>query len=386
MSISTKNTAPADEEFKDVVYEVPGDKEDAPPAADSIQKKETFPENKPEQAPEKVKAEENQQPSPDSEKKKDAQKSEQSGEQKKTEDTPEKSESSPEKEAKKGKENKNSWMDISLVAALLLLLGGGGWFVYSQMAMYDVPSPYEEAKAEHERLQNELKAIRGDKNDRHARMNVINKSVELIRDIQTTEKAIKDAKNALKQEQESLAALDASIARTKEAIDAGLYELRTTDKDCRAKAISELTGLPIGDAVNKRKRDKMESAIIHRIDLDKKLITFRSETGQVTWPIKDLVTKDLPVIVRYALEMEDLVDMSVLEGSEAPGEKTVKRPVAQRTPKKATAESAEDYDPTPGAPVINSKPGETISTDGGLAPEESSGAPTWDAPAGDLPI
>ena len=396
MSISTKNTDPADREFADVVF-APKSEEEQKPAvtpAEAPTQEET-PAKAP-AAPAKEETPSTAAPAPEEKPSTPEAKEETSApkEEVKEEKAPEpvkEAKEEPKKEEKKAeeatapkKESKSSWMDATLLGVLVALIGGGGYFIYDQMEKYDVPSPYEEAKAEYVRLKAELETLRGGENNRNAR---VNKSVSLINAIKNTDSAIKEARVALQREKEALSALDASIARTKEGIDAALYNLRTTDKDCRAKALSELPGLPIGDAVHKRKADSMQNAIIHRVDTGKKTITFRAPTGQVTWAMKDVVTKDFPTIARYALELEDLVDMTILNTVDNAGEKAPKRPVAQRTPKRPVATEEADYDPTPGAPVINSKPGESITTDGPVVdPTEPASTPTWDAPTGDLPL
>lgn len=382
MSISTKNTDPADREFADVVFapkteqaQKPADKTAEAPATPVKEEKPSEPAPAPAKKEETPapKAEVKEEKAPEPEKKEEAAAAE-----------PEKTEKKPAEAPAPKKESKSTWMDATLLGVLVALIGGGGYFIYNQMEKYDVPSPYEEAKAEYARLKTELEALRGGENNRNSR---VTKSVNLINDIKETDNAIREARIALQREQESLSALEASIARTKEGIDAALYNLRTTDKDCRAKALSELPGLPIGDAIHKRQADAMQNAIIHRVDTGKKTITFRAPTGQVTWAMKDVVTKDFPTIARYALELEDLVDMTILNTVDNAGEKAPKRPVAQRTTKRPTAAAEMDYDPTPGAPVINSKPGESISTDGPVVdPTEESTTPTWDAPTGDLPL
>lgn len=392
MSISTKNTDPADREFADVVYDSQPEKEEK--AAETPQPAPAEAE-KPAGAPTETEKPATESPTPE---KKEAEEAPKQPESKQEAKEPSEEKPAEAKEEKKADEKpvtkepapeprrneKSAWTDAILLGILAILIGGGGYFIYTQMEKYDVPSPYEQAKAEHDRLTAELTALRGGKNNRNSR---VTKSVSLIREIKETESAIREARIALQRENEALSALDASIARTKEGINAALYNLRTTDKDCRAKALSELPGLPIGDAVHKRKADAMQGAIIHRVDTAKKTITFRAPTGQVTWAMKDVVTKDFPTIARYALELEDLVDMSILNTIDNAGEKAPKRPVAQRTAKRRPAAEEPDYDPTPGAPVINSKPGESISTEGPVVdPTEPATTPTWDAPTGDLPI
>ena len=409
MSISTKNTDPADREFADVVFAPNPEKEEKP-----TEKAEVTPakEEKPTTPP--AKEEKPATDTPATEKKEEKEEKTDSKAEQKAEETPKKEEEEKKESSEKSKSDKkeekpskesapkeeapvakaetptpskkenSTLMDAILLGVLALLIAGGGFFIYNQMEMYNVPSPYEQAKAEYDRLKAELETLRGGKDKGNTR---VTKSVGLINELKNTENAIKDAQVALKREKEALSKLEAEIARTKEGIDAALYNLRTTDKDCRAKALSELSGLPIGDAVHKRKADAMQGAIIYRVDTAKKTITFRSPTGQVTWAMKDIVTKDFPIIARYALELEDLVDMTILNTIGNGGEKAPKRPVAKRTAKPRPAAEDADYDPTPGAPVINSKPGESISTEGPVVdPTEPATTPTWDAPTGDLPI
>ena len=63
-----------------------------------------------------------------------------------------------EEKKKQGKKS-SYWMDIALVSTLVVILGVGCYFIKTQMERYDVPTPYEEACAEYDRLSAEFNHI-----------------------------------------------------------------------------------------------------------------------------------------------------------------------------------------------------------------------------------
>lgn len=286
-----------------------------------------------------------------------------------------------EEKKKQGKKS-SYWMDIALVSTLVVILGVGCYFIKTQMERYDVPTPYEEACAEYDRLSAEFNHIISNR----SQVNNIQRVKTLQGRITALETEIEQATASLNKAREKKAGITSSIAQEKQAIDSARYNLRESDRDYRAKAMAELPGLPVGNVINRQRNSVFNDAIIYTVDMQARRIHFRSTSGQVNWLIKDISKKELPPIVRYALNLADLVDMSVLDEEGKPEGK--KRPVARReTPHLTTTESTDSYDPQPGAPVISSGHTETLSSEPTSTEEaDQNEQPTWEAPTGDLPF
>lgn len=344
MSISTTDPSKEDEKFVDVVYA--SDDETAPAEPKEAEVKEdTAPEQPAE--PEETK------------------------EQPKTED----------KEAKApGKSD--YLMDILMVSVLVIIIGVGGYFIKNEMDKYEVPSPYEEACAEYDRLSEELNHLISNKK----KVNDVQKIKKLQARIEVQETQLNEARASLAKAREKKSGIQTSIQQEKQAIDSARYTLREADRDYRAKALAELPGMPIGDVLNRRRNHIVKGAIVANLDMRTNKIQLRSSSDMVNWNIKDLAKKQLPPIVRYALGVADLVDMSVLD--EEGKAETPKRPIARREqPVAKETPEEESYDPEPGGPIISSGHAETISSDPAVTPSaEPENVPTWDAPTGALPI
>lgn len=339
MSITTDNPEPEDEKFADIVYSP--ENEGAEATAEQEKQEETTQEEKP------------------------------AAEQKNEKNT----------DKKPGKSD--YLMDIMMVCVLVLIIGVGGYFVKTQMDRYAVPSPYEEATAEYERLWKELEQLSSNKK----KVNDVQRVKKLQNRIESFEAALTAAKTNLANAKNEKASILASIAQEKQAIDSERYNLREADRDNRAKALAELPGMPIGNVLNRRRNHIVKDAVINNLDMKARKIQLRSSSDLVNWNIKDLAKKQLPPIVRYGLGLADLIDMSVLD--EEGKEQTPKRPIARREePAMPQSQPAEEsYDPEPGAPIISSGKTETISSDPTATPEaDVADEPTWDAPTGALPI
>lgn len=335
MSISTDKPEPEDEKFADIVYS---------PEEESA-----------ENSPEENKQEETATPATDNTDKNPAEK-------------------------KPGKSD--YLMDIMMVSVLVLIIGVGGYFVKTQMDQYTVPSPYEEATAEYDKLRHEFDQLIANKK----KVNDVQKVKKLQNRIDAMESRLTEAKANLAKAKSEKAAIQSAILQEKQAIDSARYNLREADRDNRAKALAELPGMPIGDVLNRRRNHIVKDAVINNLDMKTRKIQLRSSSDLVNWNIKDLAKKQLPPIVRYGLGMADLIDMSVLdeEGKEA----TPKRPIARREQPAAPQQNTEEsYDPNPGAPIISSGKTETISADPTATPDtDVADDPMWDAPTGALPI
>lgn len=346
MSISTTDPEPKDEQFADVVYTTDEPKTEETPAAPAPEEPETK-------------------------------------EEKATPETKEEKEAPA--EPKKPTSKAAIIIDVLIVLMLVLIMGGGGYFIKTQMDKYAVPSAYEEACAEYDRLKAELDKIISNKQQ----VNTVEKVKRLQVQIEQVQAQLAEAREHLAKAQAQKNDIQAKINEVKQGIDSARYNLREADRDFRAKALAELPGMPVGDVLNRRRNHIVKNAIIAELNMRANKIQLRSSSDIVNWNIRDISKKELPPIVRYALGTADLVDMSVLD--EEGKEPARKRPVARRE-QPAAAPTApepaeESFDPAPGAPVISSGKAETITTDPAATPGDApADTPTWDAPTGALPI
>ena len=143
-----------------------------------------------------------------------------------------------------------------------------------------------------------------------------------------------------------------------------------------------LIGLPVGN-VSTTNGKVYSNAIIHRLEAGR--ITLRTPQGQVRFPVGMLVKDNLPDMARYAFGIDDMVDMSDFEatpGSPAPKKRRQGKIISPRKP--STQVTEPNYEPAPGAPVVDAptQPA-TITVEPGLTPEDDG---SWQAPEGALPI
>ena len=285
-----------------------------------------------------------------------------------------------------GKKKSGYLLDTLLVTTLVLIIGVSGYFIKTKLDEYRVPSAYEEACAENDRLQQEYNMLTTDKQ----KINEVQQVKELQSRIEQLDQQLAEARTHLDNAKSVRANLKESIQLVKQSIDSARYNLRETDRDLRAKAMAELPGLPIPVVTNRRTNSIVKNAVITKIEEGKtKKIHLRSDSAMVSWNVKDISRKELPPIMRYALGFADFVDMSILD--EEGGKKTSKRPVIQPATPIITNQPAEDddygYDPTAGTPTIINSHTETISADPTATPDsEPEQEPVWDVPTGDLPI
>lgn len=336
MSLSAKNTAPEDEDFADIEFRPKPVKNDKP----AVEEKQEAPapaEVSPETTDEKTEA-----PAP-----------------------------KPEKETAPRKEKSGKWtvfFDVLLVAILLAVLGFGGYYIKIKMDEYRVPSPMDIALQENARLQRE----------RDAMVDAYYKADEHI----LMEKSLEHLDRELAKVQEECAGIEQSIAENKDKILALQHEIRTTDNEYRSVALSLLPGMAIGDAVTNRGK-ALKDAYIYR--LEGNLITLRSHEGQIRIPTRQLIKKDMPRLARYAFGEEDLVEMNDFDANgDAPQKKSA--PKKQEAPKEEAPRVTvrTDYEPTSGAPVVDTSAGATIT-----APEtagSNNNQDVWVPTEGELPF
>lgn len=283
-------------------------------------------------------------------------------------------------------DTQNYLMDILLVVVLILIIAGGGYFIKTQMDRYSVPSAYEEASAENERLQQEFNQLIANKQ----KVSDVQKVKELQASISHKDTQLEEARIRLQQAKNTRAELQDAIQQEKRAIDQARYNLREMDRDFRAKALAELPGLPVPVATNRKTNSIVKNAIITKLEGTKnKKIHFRADNAVVGWDVKYLSKNELPAIMQYALGFADFVDMGILGDEDGKAKKKRKViPDSTSVMTNTDAETAEnDYDPESGAPVIINSHTETISSDPTATPDyESTGEPFIDEPTGALPL
>lgn len=256
-------------------------------------------------------------------------------------------------------------MDTLLVLVLVGVLGAGAWFIKQELDKYNVPSPMEVAQNEYLELckQHEQLQEAAYKADEQIRMRSRISGLEgQIIDIK---RQIAEIRNAIGEDEAQLRSLQ--------------REIRQEDKTSRAVARSLMIGLPIGNAATSNGR-AYPNAIIHRLKAGS--ITLRHPAGQATFPLSNLVKDNLPDIVRYALGIDDMVDMSDFD--KAPKRRKGKLITPRKTP--AHEPAATDYESESAAPVVNTQaPAPATKNTGKLTPENSSND-SWQAPDAPLPI
>ena len=259
-------------------------------------------------------------------------------------------------------------VDSLLVLALAGVIGGGAWYTYQQLETYRVPTPMELAQAEylelckqHEQLQDA--AYKADE-QLHLRERLNSLDLQLAE----VKRNIEEHKRTLDIERDRVLAVQ--------------NEIRQEDKTSRGIARSMLIGLPIGHA--SRSNGKVYTdAIIHRLEGGR--ISLRSATGPVTFPLGELVKDNLPDMARYALGLDDMVDMSDFEAADGKPMPKKKRKGKIIQPRKPSTQISEpNYEPASGAPVVNTQaPPAPITVEPGLTPEDDG---SWQAPEEALPI
>lgn len=279
---------------------------------------------------------------------------------------PEKAEA-PIPEKKKGS-RAAAFFDFILVLLLLGVIGGGAWYIYGQMELYRVPSPLELAQAEHLELCKQHEQLQEAAYKADEALHMRERISHLTLQLDTVKREIDEHKQGIEAERGRIHSLQ--------------REIRQEDKTSRGVAKNLLIGLPVGN-VSTTNGKVYSNAIIHRLEAGR--ITLRTPQGQVRFPVGMLVKDNLPDMARYAFGIDDMVDMSDFEatpGSPAPKKHRQGKIISPRKP--STQVTEPNYEPAPGAPVVEAptQPA-TITVEPGLTPEDDG---SWQAPEGALPI
>lgn len=254
-------------------------------------------------------------------------------------------------------------LDTLLVLALLGSIGAGAWYVTEELNKYRVPTPMELAQAEHLELCKQHEELQEAAYQADEQLHMRERLSSLELQIADTKRQIAERKRSLEDEHTRMLALQ--------------REIRQEDKTSRAVARNLLIGLPIGNASTTTGK-AYPDAVIHR--LEGNTITLRTPYGQSRFPLSRLVKDNLPDIARYALGIDDLVDMSDFEA--APRRHRKGKLITPRKPSTQITEPS--YEPESGAPVVDTqKPAGITVEAGGLTPEDDG---SWQAPTAPLPI
>lgn len=254
-------------------------------------------------------------------------------------------------------------LDLFLVTLLTGTMGAGGWYLYTEMERYRVPTQMELATEEYAELCKERDALRDAAYHADEQLHMRQRLSGLDDQLSDLKRRINEKKASVDKEQARVIELQNEILKN--------------DTQLRSVARSLLTGLSIGDAATTRGK-VYRNAVIHRLEGNR--ITLRNPEGQACFPVRELVKDTLPDIARYAFGLDDLVDTSdftVVKGQPAPKKRKGKLISAKNM---QNAAPVKDYDPAAGAPVVdtNSAATSTITADDEApAPEEDE----WTPPA-----
>lgn len=253
--------------------------------------------------------------------------------------------------------------DGLLVLTLLGGIGAGAWYITKELEQYHVPSPMEIAQTEHLKLcqQHEQLQNAAYQADEQLRMRERISSLEV---------QIADIKRQIAECRQSISEEEARVLSLQR-------EIRQEDKTSRAVARSLMIGLPIGNAATRNGR-AYPDAVVHRLQAGQ--ITLRFPSGQTTFPISQLVKDNLPDIVRYALGVDDMVDMSDFD--KTPKRRKGKLITPRKAPVKVSTEPT-SYEPESAGPVVNTQAPATITVEPAPAQEEDA---HWEAPTAPLPL
>lgn len=253
--------------------------------------------------------------------------------------------------------------DGLLVLTLLGGIGAGAWYILRELEQYHIPSPMEMAQNEHLELckQHEQLQNAAYQADEQLRM----------RDrITSLETQIADIKRQITERRQSISEEEARVHSLQR-------EIRQEDKTSRAVARSLMIGLPIGNAATTTGR-AYPDAVVHRLQAGR--ITLRFPSGQTTFPISQLVKDNLPDIVRYALGVDDMVDMSDFD--KTPKRRKGKLITPRKAPVKVSTEPT-SYEPESAGPVVNTQAPATITVEPAPAQDNDT---DWESPTAPLPL
>lgn len=264
-------------------------------------------------------------------------------------------------------------LDTFLVLLLAGTLGSGIWYLNRELAQYRVPSPMEIAAQQNIELCRQREALQAPAYHADEQLHMRKRLSALVRRSEELKRQIEDKKQVIETQHQKVLAIQ--------------HDIRQEDKTFRSVAKGLLPGMAIGDATTTTGKT-YRNAVIRRLEGGR--ITLRMPEGQTTFPVNTLVKENLPDFARYAFGLDDMVDMSDFEiaaGQPAPKARKGKLIPPQKTPKETADQTPADYEPTAGAPVVDTDANKTTTWTG--ENEDSPEAPangSWQPPTGDLPF
>lgn len=266
------------------------------------------------------------------------------------------------------------WFNLGMDALLVVLvLGVTGYTVYllkDQKAKYYVPTSYEVARAENDRLRllrNELQP-RAYKAEEQVlfRQKLISREHEL--------ESLRLANTAK----------EAELKEKGRQILAKQHEIRQVDKEHRQVAMSLLPAMKLGTVRTKKGSRVYYGTYITRVE--GRTLVLAHNSGMVRIAVSDLVAENLPPLARYAFGVDDLLHIREMDaenaaraaedGDEASGPSgegtsaqaepqplrtrvaasgaaSPRKPARRAAPSKYGLLSATAYDPPSAKPVVN---------------------------------
>lgn len=197
------------------------------------------------------------------------------------------------------------WQNIGLDVFLVLLAagvaGGSMWYLKHERAKYYVPSPYEVARAENDRLRLERDELQP----------LAYKAEEQI----LFQERLEARKRELQEVQRANTAKEAELQEKGRRILAKQHEIRQADKEHRQVAMSLLPGMNLGTVRTKKGSRVYYEARITRVE-DRTLVLAHS-SGMVRVASSDLVAGSLPPLARYAFGVDDLLHIREMDAANA---------------------------------------------------------------------
>lgn len=197
------------------------------------------------------------------------------------------------------------WLNIGLDAFLVLLAagvaGGSMWYLKQQKAKYYVPSPYEVARAENDRLRRERDELQP----------LAYKAEEQI----LFQKRLEARERELKEILRANAAKEAELQEKGRRILAKHHEIRQADKEHRQVAMSLLPGMNLGTVRTKKGSRVYYDSRITRVE--GRTLVIAHSSGMVRVASSDLVAGSLPPLARYAFGVDDLLRIREMDAANA---------------------------------------------------------------------
>lgn len=264
---------------------------------------------------------------------------------------------------------RGKWQNIGIDSLLVLLvIGVAGytvWLLKEKKAEYYVPSPYEVARAENDRL-------------RHLRDELQPQAYKAEEQILFRQK-LASRERELEKLQRDHTAKEAELKEKERRILAKQHEIRQADKEHRQVAMSLLPSMRLGTVRTKKGSRVYYEAYITRVE--GRTLVLAHNSGMVRIAVSDLVAENLPPLARYAFGVDDLLHIRELdaetaaraaEGGDASVDTSALKeqprtpscavastaPASRKPMRRATGSSyahlsASAYDPPSAQPVVN---------------------------------